>query len=157
MKAQSRSRARLLFAAACTTAIVVSAVGPAPAAGRRDAERVEKASYDAPGGIGGVIGVSVTGTSIGAVMFPAGPERKVSVSITDASGLPVSAEVKQRGGDGVDLASEDTSVRFCGETEKPVRVQRNTPVYVFIYAGPCQDGTPAAATTGEVTATFIGK
>jgi hypothetical protein len=153
-----RSSSRLCAAALAATAFsTLGVLGPASASRDSRSTRTETARYDAPGGVGGVLGVSVTGTNVGAVMLPAGPERKVSVEVVDATGLPVSAEVKQRGGDGIALDSDDTSVPFCGATEKPVKVLPNEPVYVFLYAGPCEDGTPAAATTGEVVATFIGR
>ncbi|HYP23621.1 MAG TPA: hypothetical protein VEV43_08610 [Actinomycetota bacterium] len=146
------------LAATATAAALATTGALAPASASRGARttRVETATYDAPGGVG-ALSVSVTGTNVGAVMLPAGPERKVSVEVTDATGLPVSAEIKQRGGDGVALESNDTAVPFCGATEKPVTVRPNEPVYVFLYAGPCEDGTPAAATTGEVVATFVGR
>lgn len=148
---------RLIVAAIIATAVATLGVLPASAGRGSRVTRVETATYDAPGGVAGVLGVSVTGTNIGAVMLPAGPERKVSVEVTDATGLPVSGEVKQRGGDGIALDGDDTSVPFCGATEAPVKVRPNEPVYVFLYAGPCLDGTAAAATTGEVVATFIGR
>lgn len=148
---------RLIATAVVTTAVATLGVlGPAWAGRGARAVRVETATYDAPGGVP-ALSVSVTGTNIGAVMLPAGPERKVAVEVTDATGLPVSGEIKQRGGDGVALDGGDTSVAFCGATEKPVNVRPNEPVYVFLYAGPCEDGTTAAATTGEVVATFIGR
>lgn len=153
-RSSSRPYAAVL---AATIVATLGVLGPASANRGTRSTRIETARYDAPGGVGGVLGISVTGTNVGAVMLPAGPERKVSVEVTDATGLPVSAEVKQRGGDGIALSSDDTSVPFCGATEKPVAVLPNEPVYVFLYAGPCQDGTPAAATTGEVVATFIGR
>lgn len=118
--------------------------------------RVETQRYDAPGGVAGVIGGSVTGTRIGSVHFARGPERFVSIEITDLTGQPVAADVVQFLGDSNVSTDEEDALRHpvCGATKKPLRIKPFIKVHVFIYAGPCEDGTPAAATTGEVTATF---
>lgn len=120
------------------------------------APRVETGRYDAPGGVAGVIGGSVSGTRIGSVDLQGGPERFVSIEITDLTGQPVAADVVQFVGDSNVSTEEDDTLRhsICGATKKPLRIRRFVEVRVFIYAGPCEDGTPAAATTGEVTATF---
>lgn len=142
------SLAAIFIAALSGFVVPMATAGPAG--------RAERAMYDAPGGVPGVVAGSVTGTRIGSVEFSGGRERFVSVEITDATGLPVAADVVQFSGDqNVSTDSSDaTTYSICGASERPLRIRRFVKVYVFIYAGPCADGTLAAATTGTVTARF---
>ncbi|MDP9069218.1 MAG: hypothetical protein M3N53_12850 [Actinomycetota bacterium] len=98
----------------------------------------------------------MSGTRIGSVDFHGGPERFLSIDIKDLTGQPVAADVVQFLGDSNVSTEEEDALRHsvCGATKKPLRIKPFIEVRVFIYAGPCEDGTPAAATAGEVTATF---
>ncbi len=124
------------------------------AAARSPAPRVERASYLAPGGVSGSYGFYVVGTGIGGVEFAGGSERAVSIEVKDQTGLPVAAEVQQFSDSDETFDADAVSYRICGTSDGPLRIRPNRTVFVLIYAGPCDDLTPAAATSGEVTATF---
>jgi hypothetical protein len=111
------------------------------------------AEYAAPGGVMGTGGTFYgQGSTLGGVTFDAGPRhRSVRIRIEDRAGLPVSASVRvDDDGDG----KEDRSREICGSTGEPLAVAPGASVKVLIFAGPCADGTPAAATQGTVFATF---
>lgn len=92
----------------------------------------------------GQVGTDRMGVIVGSLTLPAGPEDRLDLSLEDASGLPVVAEIVQ-----------STGLAFiCGETEHPIRIEPNYPVTVRTYTGKCLDGTPAATTTGTIEATF---
>ena len=79
-----------------------------------------------------------------------GMDRYVSATVTDSTGLPVAASVYQYAGE--DYGEE---YPFCGATDEPVKLMEYADwVGVELLVGPCLDGTPAAATTGEVELTF---
>lgn len=80
-------------------------------------------------------------------------ERDVSVEITDRTGQPVAAIVRQDAdGDGTWELEE----AFCGATAEPVGIAGGTPVVVKVQPGPCADGTPAVMTSGSIGVTFTG-
>jgi hypothetical protein len=117
--------------------------------------QVQTADYT---GAGGALGESGTfygqGTMFGGVSFmPRAGQRHVAISIVDGSGLPVAARLTQAGPDGF----PQTSVDMCGRTDGPVKIAPNVAVVIGLMEGPCDDGTPAAATQGTVTATFSGR
>jgi hypothetical protein len=67
------------------------------------------------------------------------------IKITDTLGQPVHAFITNR--DGTRLIAE-----FCGHTDKPVLLGTDLEFLVWVFEGPCGDGTPASATSGTVTA-----
>lgn len=80
-------------------------------------------------------------------------ESDVSVAITDRTGQPVSATVRQDAdGDGTWEVEE----ALCGATEKPVAIEGGAPIVVKVQPGPCADGTPAVMTSGSIGVTFTG-
>ena len=120
------------------------------AAGSRRADRVEKIDYLA-GGVYGVVGVSGAGTHyVGAVRFPGGDEKFLSVEIVDESGQPILAEVTQnlQGNVAPELVHE-----ICGETTAPVPIEPHTEVIVYLYNGQCGQSA-SVPTSGTVTGTF---
>lgn len=93
--------------------------------------------------------------AVGGAIFNAGcGEGRVDVTIADTSGLPargvIATDVDGPGGP----APQNFIAEVCGATEAPVDVTPGSEVTVFVLEGPCSDATPAAATTGTVTATF---
>ena len=121
---------------------------------KKRTERSWVGSYSGPGA-----GTAMTGSQFCHVGYEVGCsatdaywgfDRFVSATVTDATGLPVAAAVYQYAGD-----DPGPSYIFCGSTEEPVRLMPDADwVGVELLVGPCLDGTPAAATTGEVQLTF---
>lgn len=72
-------------------------------------------------------------------------ERKVSFSISDASGRPVLGHVH---------VNREDKRDFCGSTNKPIRVSPGDEIYVGAMLGVCGNGETSGATTGTITATF---
>lgn len=80
-------------------------------------------------------------------------ERDVSVAITDRTGQPVAAVVRQDAdGDGTWEVEE----ALCGATAEAVAIEGGAPVVVKVQPGFCADGTPAAMTSGSIAVTFTG-
>lgn len=80
-------------------------------------------------------------------------ERDVSVVVSDRTGRPVSATVRQDAdGDG----RWEVEEALCGSTTKPVSIRGGAPVVVKVQPGPCADGTPAVMTSGSIGVTFTG-
>lgn len=143
---------RTRIATAAVAALALAALPGLAQAGKR-APRTESGTYMA-GGIQGVIGVnSALQEDLGAVRLPGGAEKFVSVRVEDASGFAIAGEVAQN----LDAdASPEISYAFCGATEKPVKINPNVEVVVFLYEGAC--GTdPSTPTSGEVLAEFSTK
>lgn len=142
---------RTRFTAAVAALAFAALPGLAQAGG--GAPRTETGTYFA-GGPQGVLALSAAGQeNLGAVRFPAGTERFVSVTIVDTTGLPISGEVAQN------LDADETpevSYTFCGATEKPVKVKPRVEVTVYLYEGTC-GSSPSLATHGQVTAEFTAK
>ena len=93
---------------------------------------------------------------VGCVWFrPTGTDRAVSPSIADATGLDVSAWVVQSKESPSGAYTWSRVERFCTQTDEPVALDaRADIVYVVLWQARCIDGTPAVATTGEVTFTI---
>lgn len=143
---------RTRIGAAAVAALALAALPGLAQAGRR-APRTESGTYMA-GGIQGVIGVnSALQENLGAVRLAGGTERFVSVRVEDETGLSIAGEVAQN----LDAdASPEISYTFCGATDKPVKINPNVEVVVFLYEGAC--GTdPSTPTSGEVFAEFSAK
>jgi hypothetical protein len=82
--------------------------------------------------------------------IPGTTERFATVEVKDDSGQPVAAEFYQWTDSGP-YANE----MFCGKTKEPIPLLPNVSgVGVEILLGPCQDGTPTAPTSGEITVTL---
>lgn len=124
-------------------------------AGSPRTERVETGEYLA-GGLNGALGIGAQGqVNIGAVYFPSGNERFLSVAIEDVSGGSIWGRVTQdfNGDDLPDLTHE-----LCGSTDAPVKIHPGVEVIVVIYNGVCPlDNSPSFATSGTVTGTFSNK
>lgn len=84
-------------------------------------------------------------TLIGHTVKPQTGERFVSVSIEDAAGQPVLAELHQ--------GNTDLTNRFCGETPEPVKLYRTAALHVHLYAGADCDGV-SLPTQGTITFSF---
>lgn len=126
-------------------------VVPATAGKKKPPRRVERKldlPYSAPAAaiaFGGEIYGACHRAGVGCVeVAPLPGELFARVEILDASGGEVHALVERSGG----------NVEVCGETEETVFLGSDDPFLVWIFAGPCADGTPASATTGTVVATL---
>jgi hypothetical protein len=142
------------IATALVPAMVVLSALAASAHGAPTGRRVEQGEY-AAAGVYGAVGLSAAGQeNLGGVRFAAGPERFVSVTVTDKTGQPVLAEVTQdyNADNGPDLVHV-----ICGSTQGPVRIKPDYEMRVYVYAGTCEDGSTSVPTTGTVTATFTRK
>ena len=115
-------------------------------------KQVQTAEYTGAGGAAGESGTFYgQNTMVGGASFmPRAGQRRVSISIVDKSGLPVAARLTQDGPDGF----PQTSAEICGTTSDPVKIVPDVAVVIGLMEGPCEDGTPAAATQGTVRATF---
>lgn len=112
--------------------------------------------------VGPAVGIALTGGQVCHVGFDLGcaatdayygTDRFVTAKVTDESGLPVAAAVYQYAGD-----DQGPAVSSCGETHEPIKLMPEVDwVGVELLVGPCLDGTPAAATTGEVELTFSSR
>lgn len=76
--------------------------------------------------------------------FLAGPgDRRVTISLEDQSGQPVAGRVEVGA----------TTVEFCSQTDKPLRVHRGDQILVSAVFGPCGGGV-SAVTEGTIAASF---
>ncbi|MGH2753405.1 MAG: hypothetical protein ACRDLB_03145 [Actinomycetota bacterium] len=110
-------------------------------------ERTVSGTYQAPTLV--IAGQCAQTDAIGCVPFTAAStEKYMSVTITDSSGLPVSASIQQdTNGDG----QEDITVAsFCGATTEPVPVDPTYPLDVWVDNIPNPDCPGALATQGTV-------
>jgi hypothetical protein len=89
--------------------------------------------------------------SNGVTFQPKKGERFITVVVEDASGLPTRAVVGQDY-DGDGLNESETEV--CGASSKPIRFKPGVEIHVSAQDLPCEDGSPAFATFGTITATF---
>ena len=131
---------------AVVSVVACIAVAGASGAQARDARYSASQTYVA-GGIGHFgdqenTGISVQDT-VGAVSFDGVAARSINVSIVDRSGQNVMAVVSQ-GDSGI--------AEICGATEKPLKVQPETEIRVWLFNGQCGDGN-SVVTTGTVTIT----
>ena len=97
---------------------------------------------------------SVQGEFSNAVTFtPRDGERFVQVAIEDRTGLPTRALVVQEkeARSGTYYVTEQ---EICGSSSAPIEIKSHLKVRVLVQDGPCEDDTPAAATTGTVKVTF---
>lgn len=140
---------------ALAVSIATTMVLGGAAAGHAKPRRVKVERQDSTGYVGakGSIPGEPTIYTDEAVFETERYERNVSVAITDRTGQPVAAVVRQdAGGDG----TWDVEEAICGATERPVAITGGTPVVVKVHPGPCADGTPAVMTSGSIAVTFIG-
>jgi hypothetical protein len=86
------------------------------------------------------------GDNVGAAVFRGGPERFVTIQISDRHGLPVTGIVSQE---------DEEPVHICGGTDERLRIKPYENVTVFLMNGACGSDGVSVATTGTVTATFF--
>jgi hypothetical protein len=124
----------------------IAIAGAPSGAEARGAHQSASRTYVA-GGVGHFADQENTGISVqdtvGAVTFDGVSARSISVSIVDRSGQAVMAVVSQ-GDAGI--------AEICGASEKPVKVQPNTEIHVWLFNGQCGGGN-SIVTTGTVTIT----
>lgn len=72
-------------------------------------------------------------------------ERYFTLAASDATGLPVRVQVFLNDDSGA------PAVQICGETEHPQSFSAGTTLALRVLPGPCADGTPGAASFGEIT------
>jgi hypothetical protein len=144
---------RKVFAIAVASALLVA--GVVAGTGHAKPRRVKVERQDSTGYVGtaGSAGGTPTIYADEGVFETERYERDVSVRITDRSGQPVAAVVRQDSdGDG----AWDVEEAFCGETDQPVAIRGGAPVVVKVQPGPCADGSPAVMTSGLIGVTFTG-
>jgi hypothetical protein len=141
--------------------VFASLAGPAEAKKKKKkapAPVVQTGTYQTP--TLGIIGGCAQTDAEGCVSFGV-PSTKliyVSVNITDASGLPVSASIQQATGPvTAGVPGDELIAAFCGKTDSPVAIDPSLEVHVWVDDNPNPDCAPAAATTGTVEATFASK
>lgn len=83
-------------------------------------------------------------------------ESRLRLVIQDQSGLPVRAAIGVDADGPGGAGREETLAEVCGATSDPVAFTPGSVVTVYVLGGPCSDGSPAAATQGTITATFMG-
>jgi hypothetical protein len=138
------------LAAAAVTAGALVAAWPAGAA----TSRTVSLAYQGAASVQGVVSGAVDGQTghVGYVQLPTSrKERTVSVSVTDARGLPVAFQLSQ--GNTSDSATMTDLGEWCASTPHAVRLPHpGQPVVVYLELGIC--GTsPSAPTTGTVKLT----
>ena len=119
-------------------------------------------TYQSPAGVGAgensypfiLFETSESEAAGGASFHAACSEGRMEVTLADKSGLPTRAAVGIDP-DGAGPAAEQLVAEVCGGTEEPIEIVPGAAVNVYVVGGPCADGTPAAATTGTITATFL--
>jgi hypothetical protein len=114
--------------------------------------RTQELTYTTGANVDGVISgdTTIQGKRYGSVDFGVRRgERWLDLRLTDASGLPVLAEVSQdTNGDG----DADLSTTVCGATTKPVALKARVVTVTVLY-GTCGTGV-SAPTTGTAVATI---
>jgi hypothetical protein len=116
------------------------------------AERTVEAAYSTPAAgvpvAGDFYAACVPDEGIGCVsIVPRMLEIYARIEIEDTLGQPVHGFITSR--DGTRLIAE-----LCGDTDKFVLLGTDLEFLVWVFAGPCGDGSPAFATSGTVTATL---
>ena len=141
--------------AAIVSMAALMVLGGVAGAGNAKPRRTKVERQDSAGYVGGKGSVPGTPTiyTDEAVFETERYEQDVSVAITDRTGQPVAATVRQDGdGDG----AWDVEEAICGATAKPIAIRGGAPVSVKVQPGPCADGTPAVMTSGSIGVTFTG-
>jgi hypothetical protein len=152
---------RKLLVTMLSIALIGGAIA-APAAQAKKPKKAQKVTehgdYQSPSLVV-LAGCANTG-AVGCVTFtPAGTSLKwITVSVTDATGLPVAANIMQPDGTTTGAAANDAQVAsFCGKTAAPVLINTSQEVHIWISDAPDPSCAPAAATSGTVDVTFSTK
>lgn len=82
---------------------------------------------------------------VGYVVLPVLKERRVSLEIVDETGSAVHSQV---------LQGDREIARFCGRTEKPLRIVPSEKLLVYLHWGRCEDGAFSTPTQGVVKGVF---
>lgn len=119
------------------TAIVVAGIAIAPADAKKKPKkkvRTAEFTYDSPA----LGSADATGTCVGTTGCISIPvtdkESYISMTVTDALGLPVPVTVAQDTNPGDNFTEIVT--RFCGTTEEPIQITPGIPVDTFLWALP---------------------
>ncbi len=80
-------------------------------------------------------------------------EKKISLEVTDDSGLPVFFQITQDV-DGDGTIYEHDVASGCGKSEEPGVLEPGAPIVVFVQSGNCANTGPALATGGTFKATL---
>lgn len=137
--------------ASALLSLVLTGAVLAPAMSSERHRTVNKPYSTTSGYVTDVSEAHITAEGNWATFEPLPGERSVSLSVADATGRTVLVQVffLQE-----DAGWAERDARFCGSTDRPLRVKPNETVYVGAFMGECDDGTISFATTGSVTATF---
>ena len=132
-------------------------VTPEAMAAKKAKPRAFKGTYTCPCGIN-VAGNGPAfrlGSGEGGFEVPVlAGEKKISLKLTDDSGLPVYFEITQDV-DGDGTFYEHSAGSGCGKTDGPVTLEPSAPIVVFISSGQCGTGA-GLATGGTFSATLSG-
>ena len=130
-------------------------IAPAASAKKKPKTRTYEGTYTCPCGfqVAGQGPGWRLGSGEGGFQIAVAPgEKKISLEITDDSGLPVYFSITQDV-DGDGTLYEHTVVEGCGKTTDPGVLEPGAPITVFVYSGQCDTGV-AVATGGTFKATL---
>ena len=157
---QSPARGPRVAAGLLTTLVLTGALsGPLTGTASSAKERRKRSSitddYVGTGAAGGrgIQVVTFNDDSFGGALFtPPGTYARITVEVVDAHAPDVGFVIGQ---DADENGFLEWSEAACSRTDEPVEVTPGAPIGVFIQQGPCQDGTPAFGTEGDITVTFL--
>lgn len=127
----------------------------AGAAKKKPKPRIFEGSYTCPCGVqaAGQGPAWRLGSGEGGFQVPVlAGETRLSLELTDESGLPVYFQISQDV-DGDGTIYEYSNGEGCGATTEPVELEPGAPITVFIQSGTCDAG-PGLATGGTFKATL---
>ena len=137
---------RKFIVAVAVAGLVVASFGGSASAGKKAKGRTATLEYANPNSFWvGPADVSVytNGFADFLTFKTKRSEHNVSLSVEDASGIPVSGAVFQKG---------ERVGRFCGAGD--VELPGGKSIIVSLYVGTCEDNSPSVVTEGTITATF---
>ena len=139
---------RKFLVAVAVAGLVIASLGGSAYANKKAKGRTATLEYDKPNAFWvGPFDVSVYTNGFADFMTfkTKRSERNVSFSVEDASGMPVSGAVFQKG---------ERVGRFCGAGD--VKLPGGKYIIVTLYTGTCEDNSPSVVTEGTIMATFTG-
>ena len=137
---------RKLIVAVAVAGLVLASLGGSAYAGKKAKSRTATLDYANPNAVWvGPFDVTVYTDAVAEFLTfrTKRSEDHVSISVEDASGLPVSGAIFQKG---------DRVGRFCGEGD--LDLPGGKYIIVTLYVGMCEDNSPSVVTKGTITASF---
>ncbi len=142
-----------LLVSTVSLALIIGAIAAPAEAKKAPKPVVENGSYQSPPLV--VLAQCNQSDGIGCVTFtpPSSKLIYANIVVTDATGLPVAAAVRQPDQPPVgNVQPESDRGTFCGKTDQPIAID---PQYaVDVWVGERDPSCPGAATSGTVKVTF---